>query len=58
MSYSQDVETISQMFDGMDKAVIQAVYSVNNNNLERTIDNCLIDSAGEQQQQSTFVFFQ
>ena len=54
MSYSQDVETISQMFDGMDKAVIQAVYSVNNNNLERTIDNLLaMNSAGEQQQQST-----
>jgi hypothetical protein len=53
MSYSPDVETISQMFEGMDKSVIQAVYNVNNNNLERTIDNLLaMNSAGEQQAQA------
>ena len=53
MSYSPDVETISQMFEGMDKSVIQAVYNVNNNNLERTIDNLLaMNSAGEQQSQA------
>ena len=57
MSYSQDVENIAQMFEGMDKGVIQAVYNVNNNNLERTIDNLLaMNSAGEQQPASTNTF--
>ena len=57
MSYSQDVENIAQMFEGMDKGVIQAVYNVNNNNLERTIDNLLaMNSAGEQKPATTNTF--